>query len=118
MALTTHPLCLAGCALPGRAKEGRSMRRFIATGPIWLLVSLVAAACAAPAPAPSASAPPAASGPQSSPAPKRITVGVTTEPPSLYEALIPASIRGGPTVIQDFINPGLAAIDTQGTLRP
>src|SRR5437867_7026649 len=78
------------------------------------------AGCAGPAnhtPAPGAGPAPAGEAPRST-GPKRITVGITAEPPSLYYPLIPAPIRAVPGAIEEFVHPGLVVFDNYGVLHP
>src|SRR4051812_37194795 len=49
---------------------------------------------------------------------KRIVTSVTTDPPSLYYAAIPAPVRpeiGG--TLSDFLHPGLTTVDAEGAIR-
>jgi peptide/nickel transport system substrate-binding protein len=50
--------------------------------------------------------------------PKRITIVVPNEPPSLYYPLAPATTRGSAGLIYDLVGPGLALSDNDGTLHP
>lgn len=83
--------------------------------PAILALALLAAACASPPPR--AVSDGAASAPRTSD-PKRITVAITAEPPSLYYALIPSPIRAAPGSIQEFVHLGLAVFDNRGVLQP
>jgi len=49
--------------------------------------------------------------------PKRITIPITSEPPSHYN-LIPSPIRAAPGALQEFVHPGLTVYDNTGQLRP
>jgi peptide/nickel transport system substrate-binding protein len=85
---------------------------------LWLALWLGVACTGpqAPSGATDRSAGPAQPGDTSGP--KRITIAITAEPPSLYYALIPSPIRAGPGSIQEIVHPGVAVFDNLGTLRP
>ncbi len=81
-----------------------------------LVLGLVLVACSAPG-----GAGRQANGGAPEPArksPKRITIALLTEPPSLHYNLIPNPIRASTGSIQELVHPGLAVSDNEGTLRP
>jgi hypothetical protein len=89
--------------------------------PGYLALILLVAACSAPT-APGAqrdqgAATPGAEAPRPVVA-QRITLAITTEPTSLYYALIPSPVRASPGSIQELVSPGLAVFDNYGVLRP
>jgi peptide/nickel transport system substrate-binding protein len=49
---------------------------------------------------------------------KRIIIATTSEPASLYYALIASPIRGNTGSIQELVNPGMVVFDNQGLLQP
>jgi len=89
-------------------------RRFVMV--LALAVSTILAACASP----ERSGPAAGSGGREAGAPRhsRLTVVVANEPVVLYYSLAPAATRGSAGILYDFLSPGLALSDNEGTLRP
>jgi peptide/nickel transport system substrate-binding protein len=77
----------------------------------------ILSACAQPADV-SLPAGPGEPGSGASSGSKRITLAITTEPPSLYYSLIPSAVRGGPGALAELIHPGLTVFDHEGRLRP
>lgn len=82
---------------------------------LWMAVLLVLPACAAPAGLGGSGRDGQAGLPVVGP--KRIAAAIQSDPPSLYPALNPSSIRGG-EVIAEMANSGLAVLDNKGSLLP
>lgn len=83
---------------------------------VWVLLTIVALLVGGCAP----SAAPGQAGPSSGgtmAGPPRVVAAILSDPPSLYPALNPSSIRGG-EAIEELANSGLAVVDNRGSLRP
>src|SRR5438132_1600567 len=83
-------------------------------GTVLLAIASIASACAGPG---------SALGPSSNPQPqraalKRITAGIPSDPPILYNKLNVGGVGGQGNALQDLVHVGLTTYDIQRTLQP